>query len=92
MLTLVGRCLRDHGAMSVAEVARCVDADPEAVRGMLDHWCRNGRVVRAPAPCDGCTACDLAHTEYYQWNDRPSRRQLPSQGSERGGPDVVCVS
>lgn len=67
MLTLVRQCLRERGAMNVVEIARCVDADPEAVRGMLDHWCRKGRVTRLPAVCGGCTACDVAQTEYYEW-------------------------
>ena len=76
MLSLVGRCLRERGPMSVAEVARCVDADPDVVSGMLDHWCRTGRVVRVAAACGGCTACDTAQTAYYRWcGTRPAEAQ-----------------
>ncbi len=41
--------------------SRChLDADPEAVRGMLEHWMRKGRVRRhlAGAACGGCSQCE----------------------------------
>jgi hypothetical protein len=56
--------------MTVPDLARRVDADTDAVRGMLDVWCRKGRVARVPLACGGCTtACDVADTEIYRWLD-----------------------
>ena len=61
--------LRDRGQVSLAELALHVDSDPDAVRGMLELWIRKGRVraVQSGETCGGCTQCDPAANEVYQW-------------------------
>jgi predicted ArsR family transcriptional regulator len=76
MLTLVGRTLQEHGAMTAADVARRVGADETAVRGMLDVWSVKGKVVRERAACGGCTSCGVG--EHYRWADGPGGRTSPS--------------
>ena len=62
--------LRQRGQASLLELAQHFDAEPEALRGMLEHWIRKGQVRRhqAGGACGGgCTQCDPASLELYQW-------------------------
>jgi len=67
MLSSIRRFLSDNHTASLADIARHVDAEPEAVRGMLDHWIVKGKVCRLPMPCGGCTQCDSSTIEIYRW-------------------------
>jgi hypothetical protein len=69
MLTEIRRQLQQRGAMSLADLARRLDADPAAVEGMLDHWIRKGKVCEIPRWCEGCTQCDPATIRMYRWLD-----------------------
>ncbi|MGD2083429.1 MAG: FeoC-like transcriptional regulator [Chromatiales bacterium] len=70
MLAELRRLLRSRGAVSLAEAAQHLDASPEAVRGMLEHWIRKGRVRRlTPDRCRCCTACGPDGPEVYVWVD-----------------------
>jgi putative ferrous iron transport protein C len=46
-----------------------VDAD--ALRGMLEHWIRKGRLRRidADSACGGCCGCAEKLPEVYEWVD-----------------------
>ncbi len=61
--------LRDHGQASLPAMARHFEADPEALRGMLDMWVRKGtvRVTTPEGHCDGCTACHARCDTIYEW-------------------------
>ncbi len=70
MLALIRDYLRDRGEASLADIALHMDADPDAVRGMLEQWVRKGRVevIKAQAACGTrCTRCDPASMERYIW-------------------------
>ncbi|MET0067345.1 MAG: FeoC-like transcriptional regulator [Candidatus Thiodiazotropha sp.] len=70
MLALIRDYLRERGEASLADIALHMDADPGAVRGMLEQWVRKGRVevVKAKAACGTtCTQCDPASMERYIW-------------------------
>ncbi len=68
MLTTLKGYLVTHRAASLSELARHVAADPDAVRGMLEHWVRKGRVRRtAGVRCGGCDSCAAADIEFYEW-------------------------
>ncbi|TNF92335.1 MAG: hypothetical protein EP297_13380, partial [Gammaproteobacteria bacterium] len=48
------------------------DADPMAVRGMLDVWIRKGKAHKqsATSSCGStCQACNPAATEVYIWGE-----------------------
>jgi hypothetical protein len=72
--------LEQRGQATLADIALHFDAEPDAVRGMLNVWIRKDKVYRkmATASCGGsCTQCDPAATEIYVWtasttNSRPA--------------------
>ena len=76
ILTDIRRYLEQRGKASLGDIARHLDADPEAVRGMLEHWMRKGRVLRhlAGAACGGCSQCEGSALEVYEWLDGAGRR------------------
>ena len=64
--------LQAHRQASLRDIALHFDANPEAVRGMLEHWIRKGRVEkqRVNAACQSvCTQCDPGEAEIYIWRD-----------------------
>jgi len=70
--------LRQRGQASLQDLARHFDAEPEALRGMLEHWIRKGQVCRqrAGGPCgSGCTQCDPATLEIYLWGTEEAPTQ-----------------
>lgn len=75
ILSEVRDYLRRHGEVSLRDLALHFDTDPEALRGMLEHWMRKGKVsrrgVRAACGNGGCTQCDPASVEIYAWGDNP---------------------
>jgi putative ferrous iron transport protein C len=75
--------LEQRGQASLADIALHFDADPDAVRGMLNVWIRKGKVYKkmATASCGGsCTQCDPAATQLYVWITSESfvRPDLPA--------------
>lgn len=72
--------LKERGQASLQDLALHFDADSGAVRGMLEHWIRKGKVTRrsAAATCgSSCTQCDPAAVEIYRWND--AKESTPPQ-------------
>jgi len=76
--------VRQRGQVTLADIALHFDADPDAVRGMLQVWIDKGKLHRqmATASCGGsCTQCDPASTEIYVWsNAAPDERPLLPAG------------
>jgi hypothetical protein len=80
ILSDIRRYLEHRGQASLADIALHFDADPDAVRGMLDAWIRKGRVIRraSTASCGStCQSCNPASTELYVWARRNIRVELP---------------
>jgi len=80
ILSDIRRYLEHRGQASLADIALHFDADPEAVRGMLDAWIRKGRVIRrasAGACGSTCQSCDPASTELYVWTRRNIHVEMP---------------
>lgn len=76
--------LRQREQASLQDMALHFDADPEALKGMLEHWIRKGKVTRqtAKASCgDSCTQCDPASVEIYVWGkqQQPGETVIPVQ-------------
>ncbi len=67
MLAAVKHYLQRQQIASVADVAEHLDADPDAVRGMLDYWVQRGTAGEVPGVCGGCTQCDSATIQMYRW-------------------------
>lgn len=70
ILTELKGYLRQQGQATLADIALHLDSEPEAVRGMLTHWIRKGKVVKqtlTPACGSSCQQCNAATTEIYSW-------------------------
>ncbi|MFW6107737.1 MAG: FeoC-like transcriptional regulator [bacterium] len=70
MLSEIRRYMRESGTVSLYDLALHLDAQPDAVRGMLEQWTDRGRVRKVPVPecCRGCpTRCDPLRLELYEW-------------------------
>lgn len=62
--------LAAHGRAALGDLARQLGTAPDALRGMLALLERKGRVRRLPAGaarCGGCSRCDPAEVEIYEW-------------------------
>ena len=70
ILSDIRRYLKQHQRAAVYDLATHFDADPEAIRAMLQEWERRGHVRRLPSgtACNGgCTQCDPGSVELYEW-------------------------
>ena len=75
ILSEVREYVRRRGQASLKDIALHFDSDPEALRSILDHWVRKGRIARrtASSSCGGgCTQCDPATVEIYVWSEAPA--------------------
>lgn len=57
---------------SLQDVSLHIKVEPDAMRGMLDHWVRKGKVKKVSrdvscAGCGGCRICSSPQMEFYQW-------------------------
>lgn len=69
ILSRVSEYLRHHRRATLTDMARGVDATPEALCGMLAALEHKGRVrrLRAGAACGGCSRCSGASAEVFEW-------------------------
>jgi hypothetical protein len=62
---------------ALIDLSRHLGSDPEAVRGMLGMLERKGRVRKLPsgtACAGGCSECDPATVEIFEWVDQGNHR------------------
>ncbi|WP_246237695.1 FeoC-like transcriptional regulator [Caldichromatium japonicum] len=71
MISELSIFLRAHRRAALKDLAHRFDADPEALRGMLELMERKGLVRRLPpgTTCAGCCQCDPAAIELYEWRE-----------------------
>ncbi len=72
MLSEIRSYLRERGRAPLSDMAARFESDPDALRGMLDHWITKGRARRLEGPqvssnCGGCRKCDPTTLEIYEW-------------------------
>nr|VFJ88655.1 MAG: FeoC like transcriptional regulator [Candidatus Kentron sp. LFY] len=70
ILSELGEYLRANGQAAIIDMAYHFDIEPDAVRGMLEHWVRKGKVRKLPegTTCgDGCHRCAPESLEIYEW-------------------------
>ena len=68
MLTELKGYLAERRGASLSEIARRFATEPDALRPMLDHWIRKGKLRRAAGSgCKGCHSCAAADIEIYEW-------------------------
>ena len=73
ILSEVRTYLAERGRVPIGDLVNRFDADPDAIRGMLAHFIRKGRLRKLENPagdCGGCSKCDAFSLEVYEWTDR----------------------
>lgn len=80
MLIEIRDFLKGQGVCSLSELSTRFGTSPEAMRGMLSHWQRKGRVVCERPGCasscnKGCVSCEPEQLEIYRWQG--SEQQIP---------------
>jgi hypothetical protein len=92
ILSDIRQYLQQRGQATLADMALHFDADPEALRGMLEVWIRKGKVHKrmTSAACgDSCTLCDPATMELYIWSNNAPQ---PVPITPRPGTRPLCKS
>jgi putative ferrous iron transport protein C len=72
--------LAEHKRVALIDMAHRFRSDPEALRGMLAILERKGRARKLPAESTcggGCTKCDPATIEIYEWVGAEIERRSP---------------
>lgn len=57
--------------MPLIDIANHFDVTPDAIKGMLDHWIRKGKVrhIEGSVCNKGCCKTDPANLIIYEWID-----------------------
>ena len=72
--------VRDRGQVTLQDIAVHFDTDPEALRSMLAHWIRKGKILRRSVSADcgsSCTQCDPTAVELYVWHENGPLAGIP---------------
>ena len=71
ILSEIKRYLMENKRATLGDLAVHFDAEPDAMRGMLEQWIRKGRVLKSElgASCDKACAkcCSDSAVEIYEW-------------------------
>nr|VFJ74348.1 MAG: FeoC like transcriptional regulator [Candidatus Kentron sp. FW] len=61
--------LRSNGRAAITDMAYHFETEPDAIRGMLEHWIRKGKVRKLPegTSCGDCHECAPENVEIYEW-------------------------
>ncbi|TCS64347.1 FeoC-like transcriptional regulator [Varunaivibrio sulfuroxidans] len=57
----------------IGDLVNRFDAEPDALRGMLDHFIRKGQARRLDSDggaCGGCQKCAPLTVEIYEWTGK----------------------
>ncbi len=68
ILSDIQKYIEKQGQASLADIVLHFDAEPEAVRGMLNIWIRKGKILQqkaTPSCGSSCSECDTTSTEIY---------------------------
>ncbi|MDX1335449.1 MAG: FeoC-like transcriptional regulator [Gammaproteobacteria bacterium] len=71
ILTEVRDYIRSRGQVALRDLALQFDMEEQAMRGVLEHWERKGRIKRLPkgTSCNGCSGCSPEDIELFKWLD-----------------------
>ncbi|TVQ16107.1 MAG: sugar metabolism transcriptional regulator [Leptolyngbya sp. DLM2.Bin15] len=71
LLSELQRYLHHHPRSSLQELSESLHVDADALRGMLSHLIRKGRVHQLKTkPCTHCSSCNQETLEFYEWVGR----------------------
>ena len=71
ILTEVRDYIRDSRQVPLRDLALHFNMDEEAMRGVLEHWIRKGKIKQLPegTSCAGCSSCTPDAIEIFAWLD-----------------------
>lgn len=74
MLSEIRAYIIEHGRVCMADLVNRFDAQPEALRGMLEMLIAKQRIalVQSEMNCGGCAKCDPELLEIYEWRGQRS--------------------
>jgi putative ferrous iron transport protein C len=79
--------LRQHGQATLNDLSYHFRTEPDAVRTMLEHWQRKGKVTRLQNSggcgknCAGC--CFVSQVDIYVWQEHaPDAKCVPTSALE----------
>ena len=75
ILSNIKEYFSEHPAASLSDLSIRFNVEPEAMRGMLDHWIRKGKLrkVDHSYSCSKCCSdCKSDHIEIYEWTGKRS--------------------
>ncbi|MCP4470372.1 MAG: sugar metabolism transcriptional regulator [Gammaproteobacteria bacterium] len=84
--------VKSHRQVSLKDVALHFDVEPEAARGMLEFWIKNGKIRkhRNPASCGGSCSCSYREDdEIYLWNPELGQVSIELNGTGTGNSNGV---
>lgn len=70
ILSDIKKYLVQRKVATLGDVAVHFDIQPDAIRGMMEHWIQKGKVMKhnGQGTCSkGCGKCDSSHIEMYEW-------------------------
>ncbi len=69
ILSDIKHYVQRHQYATLHDLALHFQSEPEAVRGMLEHWIRKGKVRKqnGSCSCKGCTECNPGKMDMYEW-------------------------
>ncbi len=69
ILTQLRDYLKNHGQAPLQDMALTFQIDQEALKPMLEHWIKKGKVEKLPegTACQGCSKCTPQSVEIYRW-------------------------
>jgi len=69
MLTDLKKYLIQNKKAPLMDMAHHLNVSPDAVKGMLEHWIRKGKVrhLEGSACNKGCCQCEPSSLEIYEW-------------------------
>jgi len=72
ILTELKSYLVENKRVPLIDMAHHFDVAPDAIKGMLEHWIRKGKVRRLEGrKCDkGCCQASQSQLEIYEWVER----------------------
>lgn len=84
--------LRAERRASLEQLSQRFDAQPDALRGMLDRLVAKGRVRRLERPmrCSGCKICPDEALEFYEWSTAQDPLSSPPECGVDFEPVAAC--
>jgi len=76
--------VKSRRQVSLRDLVLHFDAEPEAIRGMLEFWISKGRISKqvSEVSCGGCACSISEEREIYIWN--PQLGKIPIETKPNG--------